>query len=154
MTKSIIITLTLFSFISCKQPATSNNDSGNISNPSDSMVTQWNKVWNSQDSAGIADMLTSDAQFVSEGTLRLSKDSICNTFIRKHYKLIRNLETKTINTDASENLAYYYGSYSHDVQLPDTLIKGVNGTFSFIIKKSELGWKLKVIGIEENAAEN
>ena len=49
-----------------------------------------------------------------------------------------------------ENVAYYFGTYSHDVQLADTLIKDINGNFSFIIEKSEPGWKLKVIDIEEN----
>ena len=114
------------------------------------MVAQWNKVWNTQDSSGIADMLTNDAHFISEGSLRISKDSICNRFIKKNYKYIRNLETKTIQTDVSGNLAYYFGSYTHDVQLPDTLLKGISGNFSFIIENAEPGWKLKVIEIEEN----
>jgi ketosteroid isomerase-like protein len=150
MTKSVLFVLALLSFNACKQNANSNKSEGNMTNPSDSIVAQWEKVWNANDSAGISEMLSDDAQFISEGISRYSKDTISNTFIKKYYKLIRNLQTKTIKTDVNENVAYYFGTYSHDVQLPDTLIKDINGNFSFIIEKSEPGWKLKVIDIEEN----
>jgi len=152
MTKSVLFVLALLSFNACKQNANSNKSEGNMTNPSDSIVAQWEKVWNANDSAGISEMLSDDAQFISEGISRYSKDTISNTFIKKYYKLIRNLQTKTIKTDVNENVAYYFGTYSHDVQLPDTLIKDINGNFSFIIEKSEPGWKLKVIDIEENAS--
>lgn len=135
-------------FISCHSNSSADQNTDNIVN-ADSLVAMWNTAWNNNDSAAILNLMGKDIVLISEGSVAQGKDSLAKNFVGPHSKLLRNMKTNTISSGGSGNMAYYYGTYTHDVALKDTTITGITGYFSFIYAKEDNQWKIKVAEIEE-----
>jgi uncharacterized protein (TIGR02246 family) len=115
---------------------------------SDSLIALWNTAWNSNDSAAIANLMTQDVDLISSGKITKGLNRVAAVFIGPNAKVIKNLKTESISSGSSENQAYYFGTYSHDVLMSDSLRKGITGTFSFIYVKEGDRWLIKVAEIE------
>lgn len=136
-------------FVSCDTKSSKEN-SAEISVNTDSLVSLWDAAWNNNDSAAIRNLISNDMVFISEGSVEKNIDSLSNYFIRPNSKRLKNLKTSMIASGSSGNQAYYYGSYTHDLALKDTILTGISGVFSFIYTKEKDQWKIKVAELEQN----
>lgn len=146
--RNLFILLIIFCSLASCNSKSSNDHIVSAPINTDSLVSLWNNAWNNNDSAAILNLMSKDIVFISEGSISKGIDSLAKNFVGPNSKVLKNLKTSTIASGGVGDEAYYYGSYTHDVALKDTTIVGRSGVFSFIYKKEEDQWKIKVAEIE------
>lgn len=134
--------------VSCTPKVTPVTESASVN--TDSLIQQWNQAWNAHDSASIMNLMNDAVILIGETNQVRGKDSIGRAFVGKNAPVLRDLKTRILTSGNSGNLAFVYGTYEHDVQLPDTLLKGIHGNFSLVYQHHNENWKLNVIQIEED----
>lgn len=145
----MLLSLTLFMACTQNEPTKSTLTEEKLIN-TDSLVQRWNAAWNAHDSSAIMNLMDESVILIGETTQVHGKDSIGALFVGKNAPVLRDLKTRLITSGSSGNQAYVYGTYTHDVQLPDTLLKGIHGNFSLVYQLAQERWKLRVIQIEED----
>jgi len=133
---------------SCQTPTAKDQNSATTVK-TDSLVALWNAAWNHNDSAAIVNLMTKDVVFIGDGRVQKGLDSVARKFVGPNSKVLRNLKTELLSSGSCGDQAYYYGTYTHDVALKDTVLKNRNGVFSCIYTLEQNQWKIKLLDISE-----
>ncbi len=138
--------------MSCNQQNNSNVDE-NLEETSvdvDSLNAEFVGGWNQKDSAAIINTIAEDAIVMNDSLIHKGKNEIAKNWISGGVKVLSNIRTHSLISDAGGKLAYDGGTYTLDLNPPGGPLLKERGIYSLIWNKRNDGnWKLKLIHIED-----
>lgn len=81
----------------------------------DSLVHEFNALWDRDDVKGMLDKLQDDAFFKSQHQLRYSRDTMAKTVLLTNPPAFRNLRTQELFNHVEERVAWSIGTLTGDV---------------------------------------
>ncbi|MGA9326930.1 MAG: hypothetical protein WCE57_14405 [Salegentibacter sp.] len=120
-------------------------------NPDEGMK-DWIDSWNNNDAQGLKDVTADDAVLLMDGT-EVSSDSI-DAWIDNNSAVMKDLKSKTLVENSSDNIAYQSGTYNHNLNNNDSIHYA--GSYTVIWEKMEGNssdttqhnmWKIKLMDI-------
>jgi len=133
---------------SCKQTKT--DSVNNVKSPVDSLIANWQNVWNNNDSSGICNMFAADAILIETGLLTTNVKDMSEKWVGPSYRLVKNMKTEKLQDWSTTNRAGYTGKYNLDLVAKDSLIAHLQGVFSVDwMKTNEGDWKITSANIND-----
>lgn len=113
----------------------------------DSLINQWNKVWNDHDSTGLTNLFNSNSVVVFSSKKRFTGvNDIMKNWISQTLPVMKNLKTKKISASSTNEMAYYNGTYTLDITHNDSVIGTDAGCFNIVWKlQDKKDWKVELL---------
>ena len=125
---------------SCKKTTT--KVAAVVKAPIDSLIDNYNKAWNTHDSAAIRNLFANDALLIDDGLIAKNGDEISTKWIHPVYKAVSNVTSSKLQEWSSNDRAGFTGLWTIELKMPKTIMK-VNGTYTVIWMKNDKGeWKI------------
>ena len=125
---------------SCKQPATKVVVVTKA--PIDSLIDNYNKAWNTHDSAAIRNLFVDDALLIDDELIAKSGDEISLKWIHPVYKAVSNVTSSKLQEWTSNDRAGFTGQWTIQLKMKKKVMK-LKGAYTVIWMKNDKGeWKI------------
>jgi ketosteroid isomerase-like protein len=114
----------------------------------DSLVHEFNALWDRNDVKGMLDKLQDDAFFKSQYQLRYSRDTMAKTVLLTNPPAFRNLRTQELFNHAEERLAWSVGTLTGDVfdKAGNKTGKELAADYVYVFtKRADNAWKVQML---------
>ncbi|HUF03920.1 MAG TPA: SgcJ/EcaC family oxidoreductase [Aridibacter sp.] len=122
----------------------------------DEIYKKFSKAYDDLDPAGVADLYTESAAYLSPGTvITIGRETILSNFTRtfdsvRSRKLKWKINFRIVQREAGENLGYDIGIYSLTATQEDGASRTDRGKFVVVTKKGKDGvWRFQVDGYSD-----
>ena len=139
--KKILFTLFVAGILfSCKQPTT--KVVAVTKAPIDSLIDNYNKAWNTNDSAAIRNLFADDALMIDDELMAKSGDEISTKWIHPVYKAVSNVTSSKLQEWTSNDRAGFTGLWTIQLKMKKKVMK-LKGAYTIIWMKNDKGqWKI------------
>ena len=130
---------------SCKQPTPT--VVAVVKAPIDSLIGNFIKAWNTQDSAAIRNLFVNDALLINEEVIATNGDEISTKWIHPEFRYVSNLTSSKLQEWSSNDRAGYAGLWSIQIKMKKKVQKQ-NGAYTIVWMKDDKGeWKIATINL-------
>ena len=138
--KKVLFALFLAGILfSCKHPTTIVVV---VKAPIDSLIENYNKAWNTHDSAAIRNLFTDDALLIDDEVMAKNGDEISTKWIHPVYKAVNDVTSSKIKEWTSNDKAGFTGMWTIKLKMKKKTLN-VKGTYTVIWTKNDKGeWKI------------
>lgn len=125
---------------SCKQPTPTVVTV--VKAPIDSLIDNYNKAWNTNDSAAIRNLFTDDALLIDDELIAKNGDEISAKWIHPVYKAVSNVTSSKLQEWTSNDRAGFTGLWTIQLKMKKKAMK-IKGAYTVIWMKNDKGqWKI------------
>lgn len=114
----------------------------------DSLVHEFNALWDRDDAKGMVDRLQDDAFFKSPYQLRYSRDTMAKTVLVTNPPAFRNLRTEELFSHVEERVAWSIGKLTGDIFDGAGKPTGKELTSDYVYvftKRADGAWKVQML---------
>lgn len=139
--KNILFTLIVAGMLfSCKQPS---SETAFVAAPVDSLIANWGKSWNNQDSAAVRNLFTDDALLTDDKLIATNIGEISAKMISPNIHVVSNFKTSKLQDWSTADRAGYTGTYELDVLVNKAIVATPKGVFTLNWIKTATGvWEI------------
>jgi len=125
---------------SCKQP--NPKIAAVVKAPIDSLISNFNKAWNTQDSAAIRSLFVNDALLIDDELIAKNGDEISTKWIHPIYHSVSNLTSSKLQEWTSNDRAGFSGLWTIQLKMKKKVLN-LKGAYTVIWMKNDKGeWKI------------
>lgn len=136
MSYVLILAFLALIFVSCNTPQT---NVAEVRNAIEEDIEHFMTAFNSKDAADLASLYAADAIILPPNRPRVSDRTNFEPWFMEQFAICSDLKLTINHVDASGDLAYHVGSYTMDIQIPDSPLMNDTGKHITIWKRQTDG---------------